>query len=266
MRKWVFVFVLVLISCRGASADTVTLKSGKVIEGKIIRQNSVLIRILPEGMTSFQEFLVEQVESTTKDEPSAVGVPTIEAASQPVVIEETAFEPLGEMIIENTEVLQSSQGDAPVVEQQRIQPLKKVFRPTVKEDLFESFPVLNKDIEVFTNESIKELGFDQSSDSAQIDESDKPAAEIEAVEVKKTPFSFTNLVIGIVSVILVILLFLRFRNNKNVPAGQTENQVKQDTEQQNAPVTQPLSEESSDQSGVTYTEEEKFLDDDKQEK
>ena len=83
-------FALYIIS--PAWADTVVLKSGKKIEGTVISESSVYVRIKTQEEISIQEFLMDNVESISIGESS---VPQEEPVLEPIKEEETfAEEPL----------------------------------------------------------------------------------------------------------------------------------------------------------------------------
>lgn len=67
MQKIYFVFILWMLLQAIASGDTLILTSGKVVEGKVIHETPVYIRIQLEGAIEIQEYLVEQIQSVTKD-------------------------------------------------------------------------------------------------------------------------------------------------------------------------------------------------------
>lgn len=52
-----------------AWADSVVLKSGKTIEGKIVHQTDLFIRIIPQGSSSFKEYLMREVAEVKRDQP-----------------------------------------------------------------------------------------------------------------------------------------------------------------------------------------------------
>jgi len=63
MRKILLLTLMLLLPTAMASGDTVTLKSGKVIQGRIVNQSSVYVRILTGDGIDMQEYLMDNVES-----------------------------------------------------------------------------------------------------------------------------------------------------------------------------------------------------------
>ena len=75
--KKVFLFLIFFLTCRIAHADTILLKNGQIIEGRVTQIRGIFIRVNPYSGTPFKEFLIENVahiEPSTSDEVSHLAV------------------------------------------------------------------------------------------------------------------------------------------------------------------------------------------------
>jgi hypothetical protein len=67
MKTFWLLFSIIFWSCNTLWADTVTLKSGKIYQGKVIHQTPVFVRIELQDPPRFKEFLAEEVKDIQMD-------------------------------------------------------------------------------------------------------------------------------------------------------------------------------------------------------
>ena len=64
--KKVFVFIawgICFFTAYGADADTIYLKSGKVVQGRIVKETSIFVRVETDEAVIRQEFLQSDINS-----------------------------------------------------------------------------------------------------------------------------------------------------------------------------------------------------------
>lgn len=114
MKRTILLLILVFV-CRPAQADTILLKDGRVIEGKIIQVRSSYIRIQSDYHQPFREFLVENIANVIPSSSDATSQAAVQNIHQRSVnealharVQEAAQKRADELIeeaIQNSELL-----------------------------------------------------------------------------------------------------------------------------------------------------------------
>ena len=84
--KKILPFFLILFSCLTADADTILLKNGEIIEGKVTHVRGIFIRVEPYDQSPFREFLIENVAHIEQSEASEASVMAIENIHRRAII------------------------------------------------------------------------------------------------------------------------------------------------------------------------------------
>jgi hypothetical protein len=88
MKRALILFVCLLL-CDAAAADIIKLKSGRVVEGRIVIESPIYVRIETNEDINVQEFLKTKIESIVRDEEFQ---PSLDEPPSPKILEESVLQ------------------------------------------------------------------------------------------------------------------------------------------------------------------------------